>query len=273
MKRLFCLVLVATFTTLAGDLAGFVVPDRKGEKDPPKNFTNSIGMKFVWIPPGSFMMGSPKEEKERQDNETQHKVTLTKGFYMGVYTVTQEQYETVMGKNPSFFKGEKNLPVESVSWDDCQEFVKKLREKDKDKKAYRLPTESEYSCRAGTKTPFHVGETISTEQANYNGNFTYGDGKKAKSRDKMTPVGSFPANAWGLHDMHGNVWQWCEDWYGDYPQKDVVDPQGAGKGQFRVLRGGCWYRHPVYCRSADRSRDEPDYRSRSCGCRLCFCLD
>ena len=100
------------------------------KKDPPKDFTNSIGMKFVWIPPGSFMMGSPKEEKERRiDDETQHKVTLTKGFYMGVYTVTQEQWQEVMGNNPSQFKGEKNLPVEKVSWDDCQEFIKKLREK------------------------------------------------------------------------------------------------------------------------------------------------
>src|ERR1019366_5134815 len=114
MKRLCCLALVAAFVTLAGDLAVHAQP----KKDPPKDFTNSIGMKFVWIPPGNFMMGSPKEEKVRFENETQHKVTLTKGFYMGVYTVTQEQYETVMGKNPSRFKGEKNLPVDSVSWGD-----------------------------------------------------------------------------------------------------------------------------------------------------------
>ena len=148
----------------------------------------------------------------------------------GVYTVTQEQWQAVMGNNPSHFKGEKNLPVEKVSWDDCQEFIKKLREKDK--KPYRLPTEAEweYACRAGTTTPFHFGETISTDQANYNGNFTYGNGKKGVYRKKTTPVGSFPANAWGLHDMHGNVWQWCQDWYGDYPQKDVVDPQGPEKG-------------------------------------------
>ena len=144
------------------------------------------------------MMGSPKEEKERQDNETQHKVTLTKGFYMGVYTVTQEQWQEVMGNNPSKFKGEKNLPVEMVSWDDCQEFIKKLREKDK--KLYRLPTEAEweYACRAGTTTPFHFGETISTDQANYNGEVVYGNGKKGVYRKKTTPVGSFPANAWGL---------------------------------------------------------------------------
>ena len=138
-------------------------------------------------------------------NETQHKVTLSKGFYMGVYTVTQEQWQEIMGNNPSGFKGEKNLPVETVSWDDCQEFIKKLRKKDK--KLYRLPFEAEweYACRAGTTTPFHFGETISTDQANYNGEVIYGNGKKGVNRKKTTSVGSFPANAFGLHDMHGNV--------------------------------------------------------------------
>ena len=227
MTRFFCITLVATLAS------GFAV-HAQDKKDPPKTFTNSIGMKFVWIPPGSFVMGSPLGEKERQHIETQHKVTLTKGFYMGVYTVTQEEWQVVMGSNPSIFKGEKNLPVEKVSWDDCQEFIKKLREKDR--KPYRLPTEAEweYACRAGTKTPFHFGETISTEQANYNGNFVYADGKKGVFRDKTTPVGSFPANAWGLHDMTGNVWQWCQDWSGEYPQKDVVDPQGPKTGKLRT---------------------------------------
>jgi formylglycine-generating enzyme required for sulfatase activity len=240
-------------------------------KDPPKNFTNSIGMKFVWIPPGTFMMGSPKQEKEREANEIQHKVTLTKGFYVGVYAVTQEQWKEVMGYNPSGFKGEKNLPVDTVSWDDCQEFVKKLREADK--KAYRLPTESEWEfcCRAGTKTPFHFGDTISTDQSNFNGNCTYGDGKKGVYREKTTPVGSFAANAWELHDMHGNVFQWCQDWLGDYPQKDVVDPTGPEKGELRVVRGGSWNAPP--CRSACRGGDGPDSHRHVFGCRLCFCLD
>ena len=124
---------------------------REQRKDPPKNFTNSIGMKFVWIPPGTFLMGSPKEEKERNAGEIQHTVKLTKGFYMGVYTVTQEQWQAVMGKNPSDFKGEKNLPVEMVSWDDCQEFIKKLREKDK--KPYRLPTEAASDRSSSISTP------------------------------------------------------------------------------------------------------------------------
>jgi uncharacterized protein (TIGR03067 family) len=240
------------------------------KKDPSKDFTNSIGMKFVWIPPGNFVMGSPKEEKERSDHEIQHKVTLTKGFYMGVHTVTQEEWQAVMSNNPSFFKGEKHLPVETVSWDDCLAFIRKLREKDK--KLYRLPSEAEWEfcCRAGTKTPFHFGETISIDQANYNGNRTYGDGKKGMYRQKTTPVGSFPANAWGLHEMHGNVWQWCQDWYGDYPDKEVVDPQGAAKGGSRVLRGGSWLNHPVGCRSASRHRDLPRNRYSYVGFRLCF---
>jgi len=178
-----------------------------------------------------------------------------------------------MGNNPSNFKGEKNLPVEHVSWNDCQEFVKKLREKDK--KLYRLPSEAEweYCCRAGTKTPFHFGETISTDQANCNGDFTYGEGKKGVYRKKTTPVGTFPANAWGLHDMHGNVWQWCQGWYGDYPKDDATDPQGPEKGQDRVLRGGSWIYGPEYCRSAFRGWDEPGYRFINFGCRFCFCLD
>ena len=272
MKRLFCFVLVAAFVTLAS----FFPIHAQQKKDPPKTFTNSIGMKFVWISPGNFMMGSPKEEKEREPfgiDETQHKVTLTKGFFMAAHLVTQEQWKEIMGDNPSSFKGEKNLPVEQVSWDDCQEFIKKLREKDK--KVYRLPSEAEweFACRAGTKTPFHFGETISTEQANYNGDFIYGTGKKGVYRKKTTPVGSFPANAWGLHDMHGNLWQWCQDWYGEYPQKDVVDPQGPEKGEGRVLRGGSWSGHPGFCRSACRYGYDPGGRGSGVGFRLCFCLD
>lgn len=218
-------------------------------------------------------MGSPKDEKERKDDETQHKVTLTRGFYMGVYTVTQEQWKEVMGNNPSHFKGEKNLPVENVSWDDCQEFLKKLREKDK--KAYRLPTEAEweYACRAGTKTPFHFGDTISTDQANYNGESILAIGKKGVFRKKTTPADSFPANAWGLCDTHGNAWQWCQDWFGEYPQKDLVDPQGPENGKQRVLRGGCWSNLPLLCRSAYRFKIEPGFHINGIGFRLCFFVE
>jgi sulfatase modifying factor 1 len=265
MTRLFCLSLVVALASS--------VPSTAQKKDPPKHFTNSIGMKFVWIKPGSFVMGSPKDEKERNANEIQHKVTLTKGFYMGVYGVTQEQWKEIMGNNPGRFKGEKNLPVEQVSWEDCQEFIKKLR--DKDKKAYRLPSEAEWEfcCRANTKTPFYFGQTISTDQANYYGEAVYGNGKKGVYRKKTTPVGSFPANAFGLYDMHRNVWQWCQDWIGDYPQKDVVDPQGPEKGEYRVLRGGSWNGVPGSCRSACRSGSGPGGRGYDCGFRLCFFVE
>ena len=242
-------------------------------KDPPKKFTNSIGMKFVLLPSGTFMMGSSNKEKGRGDDEIVHRVTLTKGFYMAVHTVTQEQWQAVMGSNPSEFKGEKNLPVDSVSWEDCQIFCQKLCVKEKTR--YRLPTEAEweYACRAGTTTPFHTGETLSTDQANYNGNSTYGDGKKGIYREKTTPVGSFAPNAWGLYDMHGNIWQWCQDWHGGYQRTDVVDPQGPKSGKYRSLRGGSFSSHAVFCRSANRTYNEPGNRTEFYGCRVCFDLE
>jgi sulfatase modifying factor 1 len=249
-------------------------------RNQPKTFTNSIGMKFAWIPAGTFVMGSPPNEEgvvrsENSLDETQHKVTLTKGFYIGVHLVTQEQWQAVMGDNPSQFKGEKNLPVENVSWNDCQEFIKRLREKDK--WPYRLPTEAEweFACRAGTTTPFHFGESISTDQANfngtsYNGTSTNGRYNKGVNRQKTTPVNRFPANAWGLHDMHGNLWQWCQDWFGDYAKNDGVDPQGPDTGDSRVLRGGSWLHYPASCTSGRRNRHVPDTRSGTFGFRLCY---
>jgi formylglycine-generating enzyme required for sulfatase activity len=240
--------------------------------DRPKNFTNSLGMKFVWIPPGTFLMGSPPEEKGRFQIETQHKVTLAKGFYMGAYTVTQEQWEAVMGNNPSFFRGNNNLPVEWVSWEDCQQFIKKLREKDG--KPYRLPTQTEweYACRAGTTTPFNVGETLSTDQATFYSDALDSAGK-AVGRARTTPVGSFPANAWGLFDMHGNVSQWCQDWYSFDPNVEAVDPQGPKDGQFRVLRGGSFMQPVMQCRSAQILKMEPDSRASNAGIRLCFFVE
>ncbi len=258
MTRLLCLSLVVT---LASSFSLHAQP----KEDPPKEFTNSIGMKFVWIKPGSFIMGSPKEEKQLWDEEIQHKVTLTKGFYMGVHLVTQEQWVEIMDNNPSHFKGEKNLPVEQISWNDCQEFIKKLR--DKDKRSYRLPSEAEweFACRAGTTTAYHFGfdKSMLGQYAWYDQN----------SESKTHPVGQKKANEWGLFDMYGNVFEWCQDWCGDYPQKDVVDPQGPEKGVGRVLRGNCWFGYSRDCRSAIRGRHLPDSRGHSFGCRLCFCLD
>ena len=208
-------------------------------------------MKFAWIPPGTFLMGSPPNEPKRSDDETQHKVTLTKGFWIGVHPVAQAQWQAVMGANPSHIKGD-TCRSEQISWDDAVAFCEALGKKDG--KAYRLPTEAEweYACRAGTTTPFHFGATISTDQANYDGNSTYSNGKKGVYRQKTTPVGIFPANAWGLFDMHGNVWEWCADWYGPYPEEELKDPQVFVGGDRRVCRGGSWDGGPWYCRSAYR---------------------
>jgi formylglycine-generating enzyme required for sulfatase activity len=209
------------------------------------------------IPAGTFMMGSPATEDKRGDNETQHRVTISKPFYMGIHPVTQAQYQAIMGKNPANFQGN-DLPVEQVNWNDAVEFCQKISQKAG--RTFRLPTEAEweYACRAGTTTPFYFGNTISTEQANYDGNYTYGNGVKGVHRQKTTSVGSFPANAWGLHDMHGNVWEWCADWYGDYPAEAAIDPQGVSNGPSRVLRGGSWNNNPQNCRSANRNRNDPD---------------
>ena len=140
---------------------------------------------------------------------------------------------------------------------------------------YRLPTEAEweYACRAGTTSPFHFGATISTDQANYDGNYIYGAGKKGVRRQKTTPAGSFPANAWGLYDMHGNVWEWCQDWYGPRSKIDIKDPQHVANGEVRVLHGGSWSNDPKYCRSTHRAREAPGHRYYNVGCRICLCLD
>jgi uncharacterized protein (TIGR02996 family) len=234
-------------------------------------WTNSIGMEFACIPPGTFQMGSPRNEEMRMPNEAQHPVTLTKGFFLGVHAVTQAQWQKVMGNNPSHFRGD-DLPVEQVSWEECQDFCRNLTERDG--KPYRLPTEAqwEYSCRAGTTTPFHFGVTISTDQVNYNGDFIYGPGEVGEYRQKTTPVGSFPPNAWGLYDMHGNVFQWCADWHGVYQPGDVTDPTGPPNGECRVLHGGSWGGFPGFSRSAGRYRNEPG-RYRFVGFRVCFCLE
>ena len=225
---------------------------------------SGVSMKLVYIPAGEFMMGSGESAEQvarKGDGKVewfkgehpQHRVRLSKDFYMGVHEVTQAQYRAVMGKNPSGFSGD-NLPVEMVSWNDAEEFCRKLSSKEG--KTYRLPTEAEweYSCRAGTATPFNTGATISTDQANYNGNYTYGSDRKGVYREKTTPVGSFRPNAWGLYDMHGNVWEWCSDWYIDsYTNAETTDPQGPSSGTARVFRGGVWGYGPRICRSASRN--------------------
>jgi formylglycine-generating enzyme required for sulfatase activity len=225
--------------------------------DTPILLTNSIGMKLSLIPPGQFTMGSPPKEEWHRDDEVLHRVTISQPFYMAATEVTQQQWTALMGTNPSFCTGDE-LPVETVTWDQAAEFCRKLSAKEGS--TYRLPTEAEweYACRAGTTTPFHTGKTISPDQANYDGNSTYAGGPKGEFREETTTAGNFAPNAWGLHDMHGNVWEWCADWYGGpYPTGDVTDPKGPDSGDRRIFRGGCWMNFPAVCRSANRAKVVP----------------
>ncbi len=198
-----------------------------------------VEMTFACIPPGTFLMGSPETEVQRDPDEKLHEVTLRKQFFMGIHLVTQAQWQAIMGNNPSEFKGE-NLPVERVAWEQCMEFCRKLSERTG--RICTLPTEAqwEYACRAGTTTPFYFGGTLSTDQANYNGNFAYDKGEVGAFRYTTTPVGSFAANGWGLYDMHGNVSVWCLDWYSDEaPNMSKCMVPGGPKGvSFRGIRGG-----------------------------------
>lgn len=235
-----------------------------------KKITNSLGMEFVFILPGTFMMGSPSDEPERSDDEKQHQVKLTREFYMQTTEITQGQWKAVMGSNPSHFKscGE-NCPVEKISWNDVQDFIKKLNRLEGTGR-YRLPTEAEweYACRAGTNTPFSFGKCLSADQANYDGNYPLSGCSKGKYRKKTVPVASFSPNNWGLYDMHGNVWEWCQDWYDKYPTGSVTDPKGSVKGSVRVLRGGGWGSDAWVCRSAFRGRYGRGYRFTDFGFRL-----
>jgi formylglycine-generating enzyme required for sulfatase activity len=229
------------------------------------------------ISAGSFLMGSPEDEPERSDDETQHRVTLSKPFWLGKYAVTQGQWAVLVGNNPSDFKQVgKDAPVENVSWDDAMAFCKRLTERERvlgrlpEGYEYTLPTESEweYACRAGTTTPFHTGANLTTSQGNYNGKYPYAGNAKGEYRAATTKVGSFAPNDWGLSDMHGNVWEWCLDWYGDYPKGAVIDPTGAFAGSRRVDRGGGWGSSAQCCRSASRYWGEPGYRDSNLGFRL-----
>jgi len=231
---------------------------------------STLDMKFVYIWPITFQMGSPDDEPGRSDDETLHEVTLTEGYYMQTTPVTQKQWRAVMGNNQSHFKKDgEHCPVENVSWEDVQEFIKKLNQME-GKGGYRLPTEAEweYACRAGTTTPFYFGKCLSTDQANYNGNKPMPGGPRGECRGKTVPVGSFQPNGWGLYDMHGNIREWCKDWYGEYPECSVINPVGPETGSVRVLRGGGWINFAIFCRSSLRSRFGPSNRDDDIGFRL-----
>jgi len=215
-------------------------------------FTNSIGARLVLIPAGEYLMGSPESETGRGGNESpQHKVRITKPFYLGAHELTQRQYSAIMGSIQPRFQGDDN-PMEKVSWSDVNAFCEALSQREGVK--YRLPTEAEweYACRAGSTTPFYFGATLSANQANFNVSGVREDAGAPKGRPM--PLGSFPPNAFGLYDMHGNVFEMCQDWYdGEYYAKSPAeDPKGPGKGVSRVARGGSWSSPLPMVRSAAR---------------------
>ena len=256
--------------------------------------TNVVTTNMVWIPPGTFVMGSPTNEAERSSEETQHTVTLTQGFYMGKYAVTQGEYLALMGSNPSVFttrdtrgnsiSPDLNRPVEMVSWDEATNYCAYLTQQEQASWrlpvgwVYRLPTESEweYACRAGTTTAFNFGSAIYGGMENFYDYYEYdasiGDilvsNPAVPWLPRMTTVGSYQPNAWGLYDMHGNLWEWCRDWYDTYPTGSVTDPQGSPSGSWKVIRGGEWGADGGECRSAFRGGVPPSWRGDNSGFRV-----
>jgi len=218
-----------------------------------------VGMTFSFIPPGSFLMGS--DHPQGQDDEKPvHRVTLTKGFFLGIHPVTQAQWKAITGATPSHFPGI-NRPVENVSWDDCQEFCRVLTAHLGGRGTVGLPSEAEweYACRAGTTTEYHYGDIITTDLVNYNGKVTWNPSRRGIYRKETTDVGSFPANPWGLFDMHGNVYEWCQDRHVPYNPGDQIEPIQLKSVPFegRTLRGGCYLYPEGVCRSASRNRADP----------------
>jgi formylglycine-generating enzyme required for sulfatase activity len=244
---------------------------------------DGTSLDMILIPGGSFMMGSPEDEPERENDEgPQHEVTVPQ-FFMGRYPITQSQWRFVAGlpqvgrelqPNPSQFEGDQR-PVERVSWYEAVEFCDRLSIYTK--RTYRLPSEAEweYACRAGTQTPFYFGKTLTTELVNYDGNYTYNGGSEGEYREQTTPVDQFGiANAFGLCDMHGNVWEWCQDHWHDNYEGAPTDGSAwvtGDEGSNRTVRGGSWAGYPGYCRSATRYGDPPDLAYDLIGFRV-ICL-
>lgn len=218
---------------------------------------NAFGMRFVPIPAGNFTMGSPPDEPARDADETPHRVTISEAFYLQTTEVTRAQWRRVVGQRPPGFRDcGPDCPVEGLDAATIDAFVRHLNSLDGQYR-YRLPTEAEweYAARAGRSTAFATGDCLTAEQANVHGGHPYPGCEETPFRGTPLPVASFPANPWGLYDMHGNVWEMCQDWYGSYPKGPVTDAQGPSTGEYRVLRGGSWRFHPAHARSANRFRD------------------
>ena len=233
----------------------------------------AVVQRLRWIEPGSFLMGSPEDELERDTDEgPQHQVTLTEGFWLADTACTQALWQAVTGANPSHFSGDPERPVEQVRWQNVQGFLRKLEALAPGCRA-ALPTEAqwEYACRAGTDTPFSFGEQITPEQVNYNGKYPYAGGEKGLYREQTAPVKSLPPNPWGLYEMHGNVWEWCRDGlrkYDSEPREDPTGPVLEAEDVPRVVRGGSWFSDARWARSAYRRTWLPGYRLRDQGFRL-----
>ena len=240
-----------------------------------KTVTNTLEMSFVLIPSGTFTMGSPTNEPHRGSSEVRHQVTISKPFYMQTTEVTVKQWHSIMGRRMMVSQqGADNIPMTRVSWFDCMKFIKRLNKLGQGR--YRLPTEAEweYAARAGTSTAYSWGDTINCEKAMYGNNSLKDDMCQFYYRsiglkmDQPAPVKTYKPNPWGLYDIHGNVWEWCMDWYGDYGEKPVIDPTGPKSGNMRIRRGGSWFKYGYSCRSANRSFGHPATRYNTTGFRL-----
>lgn len=277
MKKIIFTILILTYMVGCLEDSAQKTNLEEGKKTTFLAINDGIKMKLVKIPAGSFMMGSstPEKGRDEKDEGPQHKVTITRPFYMSAYEVTQEQYKTIMGANPSDFKGP-NRPVEMVSWNEAVEFCKKLTERTG--YTVRLPTEAEweYACRAGTNTRFYFGDNADDlhKHENYcdlscTDPFAWNDMDHNDGQDRTAPVGSYGSNNWGLHDMHGNVTEWCSDWYGDYKKDEAIDPTGPETGKGRVVRGGSWLSKMIHCRSTRRGVLPPtDFKRYYLGFRV-----
>lgn len=256
---------------------GLAGPAGAGRAEPFSRYANSLGMEFVLLPAGSFLMGSPPDEPGRQGNEDQHRVTLSRPFYMQTTEVTCAQWWEVMGKRMLAPRQAKpDQPITKISWFDAREFARKLSRRGEG--TYRLPTEAqwEYACRAGTDTAYAFGPALSCAQAMYaNNTGTFEEDacvdyyrRQGLPVDQPAPVRSFAPNPWGLYDLHGNVWEWCRDWFAYYPEGPVTDPDGPDKGRYKARRGGSFWGGVHLLRSANRNYANPRFRERSLGFRV-----
>jgi formylglycine-generating enzyme required for sulfatase activity len=288
-RSFFNILLIAFFSIIIFTGITFSADPKKEEL--PGTITNALGMEFVLISPGTFIMGSPSKEPGRYGDEGRHQVTLTRAYYLQTTEVTQGQWNAVMGSNPSYFKNcGDDCPVEQVSWNDVQEFIRRLNGQ-QGADIYRLPTEAEweYAANAGSLEALANGALGQTgcewdrnlsamgwycgnAHVSYNGCYDL-SGRGGPKCAGPKPVAQKKPNAWGLYDMHGNVWEWCADWYGDYPTSAVTDPTGPSSGDTRVLRGGSWINYARFCRSASRFDSVPSLRYANSGFRLALSAD